>query len=105
MSDLFTVKANFKALLLTCAGVSFQQLTGINVVLFYAQSIFVSTGSTIDPALCTIIVGVVQVCASGVTPIVVDRLGRRILLIASGVGTAIATVSQMFRKIFKNNPV
>ncbi|XP_008207267.1 facilitated trehalose transporter Tret1-2 homolog [Nasonia vitripennis] len=91
MTDLFTVKANFKALLLTCAGVSFQQLTGINVVLFYAQKIFASTGSAIDPAVCTIIVGVVQVCASGVTPIVVDRLGRRILLIASGVGTAVAT--------------
>lgn len=92
-SDLFTVKANFKALMYTCAGVSFQQLTGINVVLFYTQRIFTDTGAKIDPAVCTIIVGVVQLGASCVTPIIVDRLGRRTLLIASGVGTAVSTVS------------
>lgn len=92
-SDLFRVKANFKALIYTCAGVIFQQFTGINVVLFYAQRIFIVTGAKIDPAICTIIVGLVQCAASCVTPIIVDRLGRRPILIASGVGTAITTVS------------
>ncbi|XP_023246309.1 ras-related protein Rab-24-like [Copidosoma floridanum] len=92
LSDLFTVKANFKALLYTCAAVSFQQLTGINVVLFYAQTIFKDTGSSLPPAISTIIIGVVQVGASAVTPVVVDRMGRRTLLLASGVGTAIGTM-------------
>ncbi|XP_023248653.1 facilitated trehalose transporter Tret1-2 homolog [Copidosoma floridanum] len=93
LSDLFTVKANFKALLYTCAAVSFQQLTGINVVLFYAQTIFKDTGSSLPPAISTIIIGVVQVGASAVTPVVVDRMGRRTLLLASGVGTAIGTAA------------
>ncbi|XP_047365216.1 facilitated trehalose transporter Tret1-like [Vespa velutina] len=86
ISDLFTVKANFKALIFTCFLASFQQLTGINVVLFYMQSIFAATGSTMDPNVSTIIVGSVQVAASFVTPLIVDRLGRRLLLITSGIG-------------------
>ncbi|KAL2731542.1 facilitated trehalose transporter Tret1-2 [Vespula maculifrons] len=86
ISDLFNVKANFKALLYTCLLASFQQLTGINVVLFYMQSIFAATGSTMDSNVSTIIVGSVQVAASFVTPLIVDRLGRRLLLITSGIG-------------------
>ncbi|KAL2738759.1 facilitated trehalose transporter Tret1-2 [Vespula squamosa] len=86
ISDLFNVKANFKALLYTCLLASFQQLTGINVVLFYMQSIFAATGSSMDSDVSTIIVGSVQVAASFVTPLIVDRLGRRLLLITSGIG-------------------
>lgn len=75
---------------------SFQQLTGINVVLMFTQDIFKDTGSTIPAAISTIIVGVVQVVASCITPLVVDRLGRRLLLLASGVGTALTTVKINF---------
>ncbi|KAI4491219.1 hypothetical protein M0802_010315 [Mischocyttarus mexicanus] len=85
-SDLFTVKANFKALLFTVLLASFQQLTGINVVLFYMGSIFDAAGSSLDPNIATIIVGAVQIAASFVTPFVVDRLGRKLLLITSGIG-------------------
>ena len=95
LSDLFRVKANFKALLFTCALVSFQQFTGINVVLIYAEDIFKSTGSSLNTSLSTIIVGIVQMLASGVTPLVVERLGRRILLVVSGVGSAVTLVSSI----------
>ena len=86
ISDLFTVKANFKALLFTCLLAMFQQLSGINVVLFYMESIFISAGTSLQTSVATIIVGIVQVVASGVTPVVVDRLGRKMLLVFSGVG-------------------
>ncbi|KAK2587151.1 hypothetical protein KPH14_002909 [Odynerus spinipes] len=86
ISDLFTVKANFKALLFTSLLVSFQQLTGINVVLFYMQNIFKDAGSSQQPHEATMIVGAVQVVASFVTPFIVDRLGRRLLLVVSGIG-------------------
>lgn len=95
LSDLFKVKANFKALLFTCALVSFQQLTGINVVLIYAEGIFKSTGTSLSTSLSTIIIGIVQVLASAVTPLVIERLGRRILLVISGVGTAVTLVSSI----------
>ncbi|XP_054005502.1 solute carrier family 2, facilitated glucose transporter member 8-like [Hylaeus anthracinus] len=86
IADLFNSKANFKALIYTCLLVAFQQLSGINVVLFYMQAIFDSAGTSLKTSVATIIVGVVQVVASCVTPIVVDRLGRRMLLIISGTG-------------------
>ncbi|XP_076244658.1 solute carrier family 2, facilitated glucose transporter member 8 [Calliopsis andreniformis] len=86
VADLFTVKANFKALIYTCLLASFQQLSGINVVLFYMEDIFISAGTSLSTSIATIIVGVVQMLASCVTPLVVDRLGRRILLVFSGIG-------------------
>lgn len=92
MADLFKVKANFRALIYTCALVSFQQLTGINVVLFYAEAIFISAGAQISTSLSTIIIGVVLILSSLVTPFIVDKLGRRLLLIFSGIGETISLV-------------
>ncbi|XP_053619872.1 facilitated trehalose transporter Tret1 isoform X2 [Plodia interpunctella] len=81
--------ANFKAFYISCALVFFQQFSGINAVLFYMTSIFDAAGAGIDSAYATIIIGAVQVVASGITPIVVDRLGRRILLMISSCGAAV----------------
>jgi len=90
VADIFNNKGNVKALII-CAGlISFQQLSGINVVLFYSQSIFVKAGSSLEPAIATIAVGIVQVLASGCTPLIVDRLGRKIILLVSAAGMAIS---------------
>ena len=89
-TDLFTVKANVKALIYTCLLVSFQQLSGINVVLFYMEGIFKSAKVPLETSIATVIVGIVQVFASGVTPLVADRLGRKVLLIFSGVGEIVS---------------
>lgn len=96
ISDLFKVKANLKALIFTCALASFQQLTGINVVLFYMQSIFIAAGSSIPTDIAPIIIGVVQLLASTVTPFVVDRAGRKVLLVFSGIGETVSLVSNFF---------
>ena len=60
-----------------------QQLCGVNAVIFYTTDIFEDAGSTIDSSLATIIVGIVGSlsCFAGV--VLVDRLGRKVLLIAS----------------------
>lgn len=63
----------------------FQQFSGINAVIFYAQSIFEAAGSTLDPALCTIIVGVVQVVMTVASALLIEKAGRRILLLQSSV--------------------
>lgn len=46
-----------------------------------------------DPALATIIIGVMQVLATVVSVMVVDRLGRRILLLASALMMALCTIA------------
>lgn len=55
--DLFKNKGNVKALIISAGLISFQQLSGINVILFYSQSIFIKTGSDLKPEIATIIVG------------------------------------------------
>jgi uncharacterized membrane protein len=77
-------------LIISAGLLSFQQLSGINVVLFYSQSIFEKAGSSLEPAIATICVGIVQVFASGCTPLVVDRLGRKLILLVSAGGMAIS---------------
>ena len=61
----------------------FQQAGGINAVIFYTSNIFESAGSSLDPKVATIIVGVIQCIATFVSSLVVDRLGRRLLLLLS----------------------
>ncbi|XP_026322866.1 facilitated trehalose transporter Tret1-like [Hyposmocoma kahamanoa] len=88
IADVFR-GGNFKAFYISCALVFFQQFSGINAVLFYMTIIFDAAGSDLDPDIAVIIIGAVQLGASLVTPFVVDRLGRRILLLISSCGTAI----------------
>lgn len=57
MADLFRELSNRKALIISAGLIIFQQLSGINVVLFYSQMIFEKTGSDLEPAIATIIVG------------------------------------------------
>lgn len=56
----------------------FQQLSGINAVIFYTVSIFKDAGSTIDENLCTIIVGIVNFIATFIATMLIDRLGRKV---------------------------
>lgn len=73
------------ALTISLSLMLFQQFSGINAVIFYAQSIFDAAGSTLDPAICTIIVGVVQVVMTVASALLIEKAGRRILLLQSSV--------------------
>lgn len=61
----------------------FQQMSGVNSIIFYSSDIFSKAGTTIDPSIASIIVGTVQVVSVFFGSLVVDKLGRRILLLAS----------------------
>ena len=62
----------------------FQELSGIDAIIFYTVSIFHSAGSKLDDHLSTIIVGLVLLVANFVSLFIVDRAGRKPLLITSG---------------------
>lgn len=74
-----------------------QNLSGINGVLFYASSIFKAAGVT-NSDLATCSLGAIQVLATGVTTWLLDRAGRRILLIisTSGMTLCLLAVSVVF---------
>lgn len=83
--QLILTREFLKPLALALGLMFFQQFSGINAVLFYQGDIFKKAAS-FEPITATIIVCVAQVFATVVGSMLVDYLGRRILLIASGVG-------------------
>lgn len=59
-----------------------QQSTGINAILFYAQTVFKQLGGGTDAAFAQAIwVGLVSVVSTLIGLLVVDRLGRRLMII------------------------
>lgn len=81
--DLFAVTANRRGFLICIMLMFFQQFSGINAVIFYSVQIFQSAGSKLDPSVCSIIVGVVQVLMTFASAALVERAGRKILLLIS----------------------
>ncbi|XP_064545466.1 facilitated trehalose transporter Tret1-2 homolog isoform X1 [Drosophila montana] len=82
-----------KALSISLGLMFFQQLSGINAVIFYSKAIFEDAKTDIDASMSTILIGVMQVVATFVSTLVVDKLGRRILLLASGIVMALSTTA------------
>ncbi|KAM8800846.1 solute carrier family 2, facilitated glucose transporter member 8 isoform 2-T2 [Rhynchonycteris naso] len=68
----------------------FQQLSGINAVMFYAETIF-EEAKFKDSSLASVIVGVIQVLFTAGAALVMDRAGRRLLLVLSGVVMVFST--------------
>lgn len=71
----------------------FQQLTGINVIMFYAPVLFQTMGFKSDGSLLSAVVtGLVNVLSTLVAVFSVDRIGRRKLLIEAAVQMLVAQV-------------
>lgn len=83
LSDLISCKATRKGLIISFGLMIFQQLSGVNGVLFYANDIFKKSGGFISPGSCSILVGTVQVIATLVSTILIDKAGRKVLLVVS----------------------
>ncbi|MCF0188858.1 MAG: sugar porter family MFS transporter, partial [Bacteroidaceae bacterium] len=69
----------------------FQQIVGINAVLYFAPRIFDSIGAG-DPMQQTVLMGVVNIAFTLVAVFTVDRLGRKPLLITGSIGMAIGAL-------------
>lgn len=72
----------------------FQQLTGINVIMFYAPVLFQTMGFGSNAALLSAVVtGLVNVLCTLVAVFTVDKFGRRKLLIQAAIQMLIAQVN------------
>lgn len=76
----------------------FQQLSGVNTLIFYAKRIFDDAGSTLSSTVSSVIVGLVQVIATYFSTIMIERTGRKLLLFISGsvMSTCMFTLSGYF---------
>lgn len=83
ITDALLTRAMKRAVATMLGLMVFVQLSGINVVIFYTGIIFDSAHIQIDSTQATILVGLMQVAATYVASLTVDRLGRRINLLTS----------------------
>lgn len=60
-----------------------QQMSGVNAVIFFSVDIFNAAHTNLNALLENVIVGGVQVVATALAAVMIDRLGRRILLVLS----------------------
>jgi sugar porter (SP) family MFS transporter len=92
-----------KPLLIGIGLAVFQQITGINAIIYYADQIFASAGfaPSSQADLTTWAIGGVNVAATVIALLFVDRLGRRPLLLAGliGMGASLAALGVAFRFI------
>ncbi|XP_032113202.1 solute carrier family 2, facilitated glucose transporter member 8 isoform X3 [Sapajus apella] len=73
----------YKPFVIGVSLMAFQQLSGVNAIMFYAETIF-EEAKFKDSSLASIIVGVIQVLFTAVAALIMDRAGRRLLLALSG---------------------
>jgi len=65
----------------------FQQITGINTILYYAPKIFTGIGHGNDTALLqTVAIGSTNALFTVVAMLIIDRIGRRFLILAGSAG-------------------
>lgn len=98
VAELFR-KETRRTLFMTMALALFQAITGINIVMYYAPTIFASAGIGTGTALDhSVIIGLVMTAFTVGSMFLVDRLGRRpiMLLAAAGMGLSLALLGLMF---------
>ncbi|KAK9123323.1 hypothetical protein Sjap_012925 [Stephania japonica] len=83
---------HFKVVFIGSSLFALQQLSGINAVFYFSSTVFRSTG--IPSNLGNTLVGVANLCGSILAMILMDKLGRKVLLIWSFSGMAVAMVLQ-----------
>ncbi|KAJ9555772.1 hypothetical protein OSB04_010386 [Centaurea solstitialis] len=91
LGEMFQGKC-LKALIVGGGLVLFQQITGQPSVLYYAASIFQTAGfsAASDATRASILLGLLKLIMTGVAVMVVDKLGRRPLLLGGVSGIVVA---------------
>jgi sugar porter (SP) family MFS transporter len=92
LRDLFG--ASVRPMLVVGLGLAiFQQIVGINTIIYYAPTILSFTGSSASSAIGqTVAIGVTNLVFTIIAILLLDRLGRRAFLITGTVGLTLALV-------------
>ncbi len=90
LADIF--KSKYATIMIIALGIAFfQQITGINAIFYYAPTIFEQAGGSTDSSfLQAIVVGLTNLVFTLVAIWLIDRLGRKPLLL---IGTTFMTIA------------
>lgn len=94
IKDVFTISTNRKAFLILLGLRTFQQFSGVSAFGFYTQFIFQQSGSNLSPAVSAIIYSAAQFAITLFGSILVDKFGRKPLLLFSCLGTALTLFAE-----------
>ncbi|MDJ0646270.1 MAG: sugar porter family MFS transporter [Flavobacteriaceae bacterium] len=100
LSDLFSNK--YATIMIIALGIAFfQQITGINAIFYYAPTIFEQAGGSTDSSfLQAIVVGLTNLIFTIVAIWLIDKLGRKPLLL---IGTGFMTIALFMATFAFNN--
>ncbi|KAF5861125.1 hypothetical protein ETB97_000565 [Aspergillus alliaceus] len=92
--SFLTTWARFKRLAIGCCVMFFQQFMGCNAMIYYAPTIFGQLGldGNTTSLLATGVYGIVNCLSTLPALFLIDKIGRRILLMSGAVGTCISLV-------------
>lgn len=91
--DIIKISGQRKALIITLFLSILQELTGIDIILNYLQSIFATVDGLISAENSSIIVGAVQAVVCIITSLLIDKIGRRLLTLISFLGCVLSMTS------------
>lgn len=89
LKDVFTSWANFRALLSITLLTVTHHFGGYFVILAYGQLIFKSTNNMFSDYTLNVVIGLTQLVSAFLTGFLVDTLGRKPLILVSGVSASI----------------
>ncbi len=91
LADLRTNSGNLRQIVWVGIALSaLQQFVGINTIFYYGAVLWETVGfTTADSLLINVVTGVVNIVATLVAMAVVDKIGRRPLLLAGSIGMAV----------------
>ncbi|XP_046668192.1 facilitated trehalose transporter Tret1-like, partial [Homalodisca vitripennis] len=93
LSDLVRIRGNLKGLIISVCLLVGQQLSGINAILFYAESIFIMSGTSFSSSVSSIIIGLVLFVVQGLAVPLTKPFGSKNLLIVSAAGMTVFQIS------------
>ncbi|XP_011313990.1 facilitated trehalose transporter Tret1 isoform X1 [Fopius arisanus] len=91
LREMFFVPGNRKSITVGVILGMLQQLSGSQAIMMYTQSIFDQANVDLEGKYLAMILGVIQIICTGLCVVVVDRHGRRPLLLFSSIGSLFST--------------
>ncbi|XP_072397731.1 facilitated trehalose transporter Tret1-like [Diabrotica undecimpunctata] len=101
--DVIKTKKFAKSFFMGNMLVIFQQFTGVNCILMYSQKIFELTAANLSPAICSIILGIMQLTSGALCPLLVNFFNMKTMFTLSGIGMSISQVVLGTYCIFDNS--
>ncbi|OAL35677.1 hypothetical protein AYO20_05058 [Fonsecaea nubica] len=89
--QLHVVPANFRAMLTACCVMGVSQLCGFNTLMYYSGTLFALVGFN-KPVAVSIVVGACNFLGCCINLVIVDRFGRRRILIFTVLGMSLSLV-------------